>query len=78
MNCPNGSIEVFRNEIIDEKEKAIDKHIPLSMWHFAAYVLNLSIKSISIWAEFEHSVFDRSQLTKRNKPNSVVTKDLKE
>ena len=69
-------------EIVDEKKKkAIDKHIyHLSMCTFCGLCIKTCpSKALAFGQEFEHSVFDRSQLTKiLNKPNSVVTKDLKE
>lgn len=83
MNCPNGSIEIISKWVIEDekKKKAIDKHIyHLSMCTFCGLcVKTCPSKALAFGQEFEHSVFDRSQLTKvLNKPNSVVTKGLKE
>ena len=83
INCPNGSIEVISKwEIIDEKKKkALDKHIyHLSMCTFCGLCIKTCpSKALEFGQNFEHSVFDRSKITKvLNKQKSVLTKEIKE
>ena len=83
--CPNGSIEIIWDRVVNpetgKKVKQIDKHI----YHFSMCTLcNLCIEAcptdaIVMAQTFESSVYDRSQLTKvLNKPGSVVHPDVKE
>ncbi len=84
MNCPNGSIEIISKTIVTEegkKKKIIDKHIyHLGMCTFC----NLCVKAcpsnaIVMGQNFEHAVFDRSQLTKvLNHPGSKIEEGVKE
>ncbi len=83
MNCPNGSIEVISKfETIEgKKKKVIDKHIyHLSMCTFCGLcVKSCPSDALAYGQEFEHALFDRSQLTKvLNKPGSVLTKEITE
>ncbi len=77
--CPNGSIEIIWDRIIDEetgkKKKVIDKHI----YHFGmctqcGLCIDACPNDAIKWAQnFENSVYDRTQLTKvLNKPGSHV------
>ena len=78
LACPNGTIKViFKNEVTPEgkKKKAIDKLV----YHLELCTMcNLCIEAcpsdaIKMAQTFEHSVFDRSQLTKiLNKPGSKI------
>lgn len=84
LSCPNGSIEIISKTVVGEdgkKKKAIDKHIyHLGMCTFC----NLCIRAcpsdaIVMSQEFEHSVWDRAQLTKvLNKPGSKIMEGVKE
>ncbi len=78
LACPNGTIKViFKTELNAEgkKKKAIDKLV----YHLELCTMcNLCIvacpsDAIKMAQTFEHSVFDRAQLTKvLNKPNSKI------
>jgi NADH-quinone oxidoreductase subunit I len=78
LACPNGTIKViFKNELTPEgkKKKAIDKLV----YHLELCTMcNLCIEAcpsdaIKMAQTFEHSVFDRSELTKiLNNPGSKI------
>jgi NADH-quinone oxidoreductase subunit I len=78
LACPNGSLKVvFKNEVTPEgkKKKAIDKLV----YHLELCTMcNLCIiacpsDAIKMAQTFEHSVFDRNQLTKTlNNPGSKI------
>jgi len=84
MNCPNGSIEIISKVIVTpegKKKKIIDQHI----YHLGMCTLcNLCVKScpsdaIAMGQNFEHAVFDRSQLTKvLNRPGSKIAEGITE
>lgn len=84
LNCPNGTIEIIsKMELTPEgkKKKAIDQHIyHLGMCTFC----NLCVKACPTGAivmapNFEHAVWDRSELTKvLNKPGSKLMEGVKE
>jgi NADH-quinone oxidoreductase subunit I len=84
LACPNGSIEIISKSVINEegkKKRAIDKHIyHLGMCTFC----NLCIRAcpttaIVMGQNFEHTVWDRSELTKvLNKPGSQLMEGVKE
>ncbi len=84
LNCPNGSIEIITKSLISEdgkKKRVIDNHIyHLGMCTFC----NLCIKAcptgaIVMGQEFEHSVWDRTKLTKvLNQPGSKIMEGVKE
>ena len=83
MNCPNGSIEIITDKIINEEgkpERIIDKHIyHLSMCTFCGLcVKSCPSNALAFSQEFEHAVFDRQKLTKiLNKPGSKLKKEPK-
>ena len=83
--CPNGSIEILWERIVNpetgKKKKTIDKHV----YHFSMCTLcNLCIiacptDAIIMGQNFEYSVFDRKQLTQvLNKPGSKVRADVED
>ena len=83
--CPNGSIEILWERIVDpetgKKKKTIDKHV----YHFSMCTLcNLCIiacptDAIIMAQNFEYSVFDRKQLTSvLNKPGSKVRANVED
>ncbi|RLD23583.1 MAG: NADH-quinone oxidoreductase subunit I [Bacteroidetes bacterium] len=83
--CPNGSIEILWERIVNpetgKKKKTIDKHV----YHFSMCTLcNLCIiacptDAIKMGQNFEYSVFDRKQLTYvLNKPGSKVRDDVED
>ena len=83
--CPNGSIEILWERIVDpetgKKKKTIDKHV----YHFSMCTLcNLCIiacptDAIIMGQNFEYSVFDRKQLTSvLNKPGSKVRANVED
>ncbi len=84
LACPNGSIEIISKSVFNEegkKKRAIDKHIyHLGMCTFC----NLCIRAcpttaIVMGQNFEHTVWDRSELTKvLNKPGSQLMEGVKE
>lgn len=84
INCPNGSIEIISKTLISEdgkKKRAIDQHIyHLGMCTFC----NLCVKAcptgaIVMGQNFEHSVWDRSKLTKvLNQPGSKIMEGVKD
>jgi len=84
LNCPNGSIEIISNRIINaegKQERIIDKHIyHLSMCTFCGLcVKTCPSDALSFGLKFEHAVFDRHKLTKvLNKTGSSLKKDVVE
>lgn len=84
LSCPNGSIEIITKSVVSEdgkKKRAIDKHI----YHLGMCTLcNLCIRACPTGAivmdqTFEHTVWDRSELTKvLNKPGSKLMEGVKE
>lgn len=84
MNCPNGSIEIISEKIETpegKKKRVLSKHIyHLGMCTFC----NLCVKTcpsnaLRMDQTFEHSVFDRTKLTKvLNKPGSRLIEKEKE
>lgn len=83
--CPNGSIEIIWDRIIDEetgkKKKIIDKHI----YHFGmctqcSLCVDACPSNAIEWAQnFENSVYDRTSLTRvLNKPGSKVKAGVEE
>lgn len=82
LNCPNGSIEIITDSIINEegkKKRIIDKHIyHLDMCTFCGLCIKVCPSNALAWGqEFEHAVFDRTKLTKvLNKPGSTLMKGV--
>jgi NADH-quinone oxidoreductase subunit I len=83
--CPNGSIEIIWDRVVDpetgKKKKIIDKHIyHLSMCTMCGLCIQACPTNAIVWGQnFENSVFDRGELTKiLNKPGSKVRADVKE
>jgi NADH-quinone oxidoreductase subunit I len=84
INCPNGSIEVIHMMVLTpdgKKKRAIDKHI----YHLGMCSLcNLCVKNCPTGAivmapNFEHALWDRSQLTRvLNKLGSKIMEGVKE
>jgi NADH-quinone oxidoreductase subunit I len=83
MNCPNGSIEIIADRIMNaegKSERIIDKHIyHLSMCTFCGICVKVCPSdAIAFGQAFEHAVFDRSKLTKvLNQPGSSLRKEAK-
>ena len=81
--CPNGTIEIISKFEINEegkKKKAIDQFVyHLSMCTFCNLcILSCPTDAIKMSQDFEHAVFDRSQLTKvLNKPGSKLMEGVK-
>jgi NADH-quinone oxidoreductase subunit I len=82
-NCPNGSIEIITDSIVNEdgkSERIIDKHIyHLSMCTFCGLCVKACpSNALAFGQEFEHAVFDRQMLTKvLNQPGSRIKKEPK-
>jgi NADH-quinone oxidoreductase subunit I len=84
LACPNGSIEIITNSIVNEegkKKRIIDKHI----YHLGMCTLcNLCIvacpsDAITMGQKFEHAHWDRTTLTKvLNQPGSKIMEGIKE
>ena len=81
LACPNGSIEIItdRVEIDGRKKKIIDKFVyHLQMCTMCNLcILSCPTDAIKMGQNFEHAVYDRSELTKvLNKPDSKLAKDV--
>lgn len=83
--CPNGSIEIVWDRIVDEttgkKKKVIDQHIyHLSMCTMCNLcVIACPTDAIEMGGDFEYAVYDRSELTKvLNKPGSKLMEGVEE
>ena len=77
--CPNGTIEIISkrelNEETGKKKKAIDQFVyHLQMCTMCNLcILSCPTDAIKMSQDFEHAVFDRSELTKvLNKPDSKL------
>lgn len=81
--CPNGTIEILSKFEVNEegkRKKAIDKFVyHLSMCTFCNLcILSCPTDAIKMSQDFEHSVYDRSKLTKiLNKPGSKLMEGVK-
>jgi NADH-quinone oxidoreductase subunit I len=82
INCPNGSIEVISNSVVNEegkKKRIIDKHVyRIGMCVFCGLcVKTCPSDALKFIPTFEHSVFDRNKLIKvLNKPGSKLMKGV--
>ena len=80
--CPNGTIKILTKMEVGEdgkKKKAIDKFVyHLGMCTFCNLcIIACPTDAIIMSHDFEHSVFDRKQLTKvLNKPGSKIVKGV--
>ncbi len=82
--CPNGSIEIISGKGIDPETEKPKKIIDTFVYHLQMCTFcNLCIlacptDAIKMSQNFEHSVFDRSKLTKvLNKPGSKIMAGIK-
>ena len=81
--CPNGTIEIISKRIDTpegKKKKVIDKFVyHLQMCTFCNLcILSCPTDAIKMGQDFEHAVYDRSQLTKvLNKPGSKLMDGVK-
>ncbi|MBS3993904.1 MAG: 4Fe-4S binding protein [Bacteroidetes bacterium] len=85
LACPNGSIEIIWDRVIDEetgkKIKAIDKHIyHLSMCTMCGLCIEACPTDAIKWSQnFSNSAYDRTVLTKvLNKPGSKIMPGVKD
>lgn len=82
INCPNGTIEVISNSILNEegkKKRIIDKHIyHYGMCSFCGLcVKTCPSQALAFGQEFEQAVFTRTKLTKiLNKEGSSLMKGV--
>lgn len=81
--CPNGTIEILSKWEVNEEGKRV-KALDTFVYHLQMCTFcNLCIKScptdaIVMGNDFEHAVFDRSELTKKlNKPGSKLMPGIK-
>ena len=77
--CPNGTIEIISDRILNEETGKKKKTLVNFVYHLQMCTMcNLCIPAcptdaIKMGKDFEHAVFDRSQLTKvLNKPESKL------
>ena len=83
LACPNGSIEIISERALQpggKKKKQIDQFVyHLSMCTFCNLcILSCPTDAIKMSQDFEHAVFDRSELTKvLNKPGSKLKAGVK-
>ncbi|MCY7361036.1 MAG: 4Fe-4S binding protein [Ignavibacteria bacterium] len=85
LACPNGTIEIISDKAIDPETGKSKKIIDTFVYHLQMCTFcNLCIPAcptdaIKMAQSFEHSVFDRSKLTKvLNKPGSKIMAGIKE
>lgn len=82
MNCPNGSIEVISQQLVNEegkKKREIMSHVyHLDMCTFCELCIKTCPSNALTWGQvFEHSVYDRAKLTKiLNKQGSKLMKGV--
>lgn len=84
LACPNGTIEIISDKAIDEETGKPKKIIDTFVYHLQMCTFcNLCIlacptDAIKMAQTYEHSVFDRSELTKvLNKPGSKIMQGVK-
>lgn len=81
-NCPNGTLEVITQMIVDEegkKKRTLDKHIyRMGMCTFCGLcVKTCPSNALAFGQQFEHAVFDRNKLTKvLNNEGSTLMKGV--
>jgi NADH-quinone oxidoreductase subunit I len=85
LACPNGSIEIISDKAIDPETGKSKKIIDTFVYHLQMCtfcnlcILSCPTDAIKMSQSFEHSVFDRSKLTKvLNKPGSKIMAGIKE
>ncbi len=85
LACPNGSIEIISDKAIDPETGKSKKIIDTFVYHLQMCtfcnlcILSCPTDAIKMAQTFEHSVFDRSKLTKvLNKPGSKIMAGIKE
>ena len=84
LACPNGTIEIISDRVLNEegkKKKILDKFVyHLSMCSLCYSCIEACpTDAIIMSQDFEHAVFNRSELTKvLNKPGSKVMKGIEE
>ena len=83
--CPNGTIEIISNRVVDEetgkKKKIIDQFVyHLSMCTMCGLCIPACpTDAIKMVQNFEHAVYDRHKLTKvLNEPGSSLDPEVKE
>ena len=84
LACPNGSIEIISGKEIDPETGKPKKIIDTFVYHLQMCtfcnlcILSCPTDAIKMSQSFEHSVFDRSELTKvLNKPGSKIMAGVK-
>jgi len=84
LACPNGSIEIISDKEIDPETGKSTKIIDTFVYHLSMCtfcnlcILSCPTDAIKMAQNFEHSVFDRSELTKvLNKPGSKIMPGVK-
>lgn len=85
LACPNGSIEIISDKAVDPETGKSKKIIDTFVYHLQMCtfcnlcILSCPTDAIKMAQNFEHSVFDRSELTKvLNKPGSKIMAGIKE
>ncbi len=83
--CPNGSIEIVWDRVVDPETKKKKKKIDTFVYHLSMCTMcNLCVvacptDAIVMSKEFQNSVYDRTQLTKvLNRPGSKIDPTVKE
>jgi NADH-quinone oxidoreductase subunit I len=84
LACPNGSIEIISDKMVDPETGKSTKIIDTFVYHLQMCtfcnlcILSCPTDAIKMSQNFEHSVFDRSKLTKvLNKPGSKIMAGVK-
>jgi NADH-quinone oxidoreductase subunit I len=82
LNCPNGTIEVIINNVVNEegkKKRVLDKYIyHLGMCTFCSLCVKVCPSQAIHWGQdFEQAVFDKQKLNKvLNNEGSTLTKGV--
>jgi len=84
LACPNGSIEIISTKAIDPETEKPKKIIDTFVYHLQMCtfcnlcILSCPTDAIKMAQTYEHSVFDRAELTKvLNKPGSKIMQGVK-